>query len=120
MKGGRDICPTSTQEQESHQLYLACKLNSARLEGERVFYLLLEPLGVLGNEVSHRPEPPESNSCDGQMLTRVADETNCDKKEVAHNFLLDFRTGRETFFFVDGKLLSVHSAPTQQSWYYNI
>lgn len=58
-------------------------------------YLLLEPLGVLGNEVSHLPESPESNSCDGEMLTRVADETNCDKKEVAHNFLLYFRTGRE-------------------------
>lgn len=62
---------------------------------ERMFYLLLEPLGVLGNKVSHLPEPLESNSCDGETLTRVADETNCDKKkEVAHNFLLYFRTGR--------------------------
>lgn len=91
---GERTCP-STQEQESHHLYLACKLKSARLELERMFYLLLEPLGVLGNEVSHLPEPPQSNSWDGEMLTRVADETNCDKKEVAHNFLLDFRTGRE-------------------------
>lgn len=58
-----------------------------------MFYLLLEPLGVLGYEVSHLPEPPEPNFSDGYTLTRVDDETNFEEKEVVPNFIRYFRTG---------------------------
>lgn len=46
-------------------MHLAPELTSATLALGAGLHLLLEPLGVLGYEVSHLPEPPEPNSSDG-------------------------------------------------------
>lgn len=61
----------ATRQLASHSphMWLAFKLTLTTPRRQRLFYLLLEPLGVLGYEVSHRPEPPEPNSSDGHADT---------------------------------------------------
>lgn len=88
------MCKLASHCTHTHAFSLQAKVRNARWE--RLIYLLLEPLGVLGYEVSHLPEPPEPNSSDRYTSTRVGDETNFEKKEVVHNFLLHFRTGSGT------------------------